>query len=297
MDKSVILHALKKQAYKDPAVNPIRIQDDLVVHQLPGGEHAIHADYGLRIFSALQNNESAPRKYIYPRHFQFYGFSHLINGRGWYWTPEKKMTLFNKGQAVLSTPEFVQDYAGYKTSYVQDAISFCGPVADHLFRAGIIKDGIVEIGNTRRLLPIIEQIKDPSLNSQIKANLMLQNLLVEIFFERLEAVPKENHPQISRLLTMIRSKPEKWWAGPEMAAFCNMSLSQFRRVFRNKTGYSPKQYIDMIKIQQSTELLCIAGLSVADVAVRLGYSDPFHFSRRFKQITGISPLNYRRQFG
>jgi len=296
MDKTTIIYAPKNRSYSDPTLNPVSLENDLIVHQVPAGEQPVHQAYGLRIFSPLCQRRSEPRDYICPRCFQFYGLSHLIGGSGWYWSAEGKILTVEKGQAVLSTPGFVQDYAGRGGDYVQDALCFCGPVADQLHRSGVIRDGVLDLGPTRRLLPIIEQAADPSFPAQIKANLMLQNLLVELYFERFAARPRQSHAAIDNLLGLIRSNPERWWTAPQMAELCNLSVSQFRRLFLKTTGYLPKSYIDRLKVQHSCELLCGSGLSVAGVAARLGYSDPFHFSRRFKAVTGLSPLEYRRRF-
>ncbi|MCE5271214.1 AraC family transcriptional regulator [bacterium] len=296
MDKTTIIYAPKKRNFPDPTLNPVGLENDLIVHRVPAGEQSIHRDSGLRIFSTLNHRRFVPREYICPRYFQFYGLSHLIEGAGWYWSTEQTLMPVEKGQAMLSTPGFVQDYAGTGTEYVQDALCFCGPVADHLYRSGVIRDGVIDIGPTRRLLPIIEQAADPSFPAQIKANLMLQCLLVELYFERLAARPRQSHASIDNLLGLLRSNPERWWTAPQMAELCNLSVSQFRRLFLKTTGYLPKSYIDRLKVQHACELLCGSGLCVAEVALRLGYSDPFHFSRRFKAVTGLAPLEYRRRF-
>ena len=297
MDNIIILHANNKRDFKDLTVNPVSTQGKYFVHQIPSGEQQIHRDYGLRIFSAISNQQSKPRSNIYPRYYEFYGISHLTKGRGWYWTPGNCPKTIEPGQVVVTTPGYIQDYAGYDSEYVQDYICFCGPVADHLFKAGVIRNSQQKIGNSRLLLPIINQVKDPSVSSQIKANTMLQNLLVELYFSRLSPTGCDNYPRINSLLEMLREEPEKNWKGSEMAEISDMSLSQFHRVFRGQTGYTPKKYLDMIRIQLAAELLCVAENSVTSIASRMGYSDMFHFSRRFKQLTGYSPLNYRRQFG
>jgi YesN/AraC family two-component response regulator len=58
----------------------------------------------------------------------------------------------------------------------------------------------------------------------------------------------------------------------------------------------PKLYIDRLKIQKAAELLMSNRLKVIDIAERLGYVDQYHFSRRFKKLTGLSPRRYRQTF-
>lgn len=51
-----------------------------------------------------------------------------------------------------------------------------------------------------------------------------------------------------------------------------------------------------MKLQLAAEMLISTGLTLAQVAARFGYVDPFHFSRRFKALNGMSPDAYRRHY-
>ena len=103
-------------------------------------------------------------------------------------------------------------------------------------------------------------------------------------------------PPVEELLEAIKSRPKHWWTVEEMAEFCNLSPDQFRRNFRQHTGMLPKSYVEEFKLRQAAELLVSTALPVSEVAGRLGYRDPYHFSRRFKNFSGISPERYRREF-
>ena len=57
---------------------------------------------------------------------------------------------------------------------------------------------------------------------------------------------------------------------------------------------SPKSYMERLKMQRAIEMLVGGREPVAEIGRKLSYSDPFHFSRRFKMVTGMSPADYRR---
>ena len=80
----------------------------------------------------------------------------------------------------------------------------------------------------------------------------------------------------------------------ELAELCNLSQDQFRRNFLHHTGMLPKSYLEELKLRQSAELLFSTRGTVAEIAARCGYVDPYHFSRRFKRLFGVSPERYRR---
>lgn len=199
------------------------------------------------------------------------------------------------GQCVIVSPNHIHHYGAMDGIYVEDTVCFAGPVADHLFKCGVIANGVFNLGKARRLIPIVEMAIDPAVDSQIDANLALQNLLVDIYRQNRNNVPEEKHSYLKKLMDEIKNTPDKWWTVSEMAEFCNLSEPQFRRVFRGYAGMSPKNYVDRLKIQQAAERVASSDESIAVIAERFGYLDPFHFSRRFKQIQGLSPSEYRAQ--
>ena len=270
---------------------------DVVCHisRLPKTRRrTIHEKYGLWICGAIRNGIAPPTD-IHPRRCEYYCVSHIIEGRGFYWTPEDGRVPIRSGQGVIETPGHIHSYGGDHDGYVEDWLTFAGPVADHLYKAGIIRCGVVDIGRARRLEPIIELALNPAEYAQVAANARLQRLLVELYEHDHRTRIAGASPGVAGFLREIAANPGMRWIVSEMAASCGMSEVNFRRVFRKLTGLSPKQYVDRVRISQAEEMLRNTALSVAEVAGRHGYEDPFHFSRRFKELTGLAPARYRSQ--
>jgi len=78
----------------------------------------------------------------------------------------------------------------------------------------------------------------------------------------------------------------------ELASLCGLSLSGFKQKFRKETGISPREYINIQKIEKSKELLA-KGMSVTDTAFALDFSSSNYFSVLFKQMEDVSPSQYR----
>jgi transcriptional regulator GlxA family with amidase domain len=78
-----------------------------------------------------------------------------------------------------------------------------------------------------------------------------------------------------------------------LAAKANFSPSQFFLLFKRCTGCAPIDYFIRMRIQRAGQLLCETNLSVKEVAAKLGYDDPFYFSRIFKSVNSLAPSNYR----
>jgi len=253
---------------------------------------------GLWICSFYSNVKSPVKDSPAPRKFKFYVLTHLIGGKGFYWTPEReKPEIISPGAGIIATPGQTNSYAGYKDYFHEDSIAFMGPSADALYNAGVLRDGLIQIGTARRLLPIIEKLKGATLASQLEANALLLNLIFELYHEnrKREQTPG-SESRIHLLIRELKHNISKWWTVSEMAAYCNISENQLRRIFRETTGMSPKSYIETVKMRRGVELLCGSKCKISEVAANLGYVDQYHFIRRFKKVIGIPPARYRREF-
>lgn len=75
----------------------------------------------------------------------------------------------------------------------------------------------------------------------------------------------------------------------ELAAIAQISPYHFLRLFKQKTGVTPHQYILQQRIKQAKHLLQHSELSIADIATRVGFCDQSHLTRCFKRIVGMTP--------
>lgn len=81
----------------------------------------------------------------------------------------------------------------------------------------------------------------------------------------------------------------------EVARTLNMSYTLFRKRFLQLTGKTPGQYRTGIIIQRACTRLLETRDPMFQISDELGFHDQFHFSRRFRQIVGLSPREFRRQ--
>lgn len=80
-----------------------------------------------------------------------------------------------------------------------------------------------------------------------------------------------------------------------LAAEAGLSRFHFQRLFKAATGVSPSRYHIDLRMEEARKLLRETRMSVLDVALEVGYTDPSHFARLFRRETGLSPSEYRRQ--
>ena len=291
-----VLHKVKNKMDKNSMPHDKKIVYQEHCHRLVTSPPELQRKYGFWIINASEDGRFfLPYEKCAERYFEFFSLSHLFDGGGKCWFANGNEEELVPGDWVLVAPGDIHRYGAWNgKAYVEDAIRFCGPVADRMRDVGILKSGIIHGSRMRKLLPIIALCQDPSVSAQINANISLQSLLVELYNMRESGAG--GSPLMSQLLEELKQKPEHWWTVRELAEYCQLSTDQFRRNFQRYTGIPPKQYIEDLKLRQAAQLLLTCDLSVAEIAARFGYQDPFHFSRRFKLRIGVSPVQYRKAY-
>jgi len=81
-----------------------------------------------------------------------------------------------------------------------------------------------------------------------------------------------------------------------LAAIAGVSVSQFNRRFRQLLRLSPMEYVLSLRVQEAQRLLATTRESVAEIAAATGFCDQSHLTKRFRKITGMTPLGYRRRY-
>ena len=66
------------------------------------------------------------------------------------------------------------------------------------------------------------------------------------------------------------------------------------KFFNKYYGVSPLQYVSNVRINEAKRLLENTSLSIKEIALKTGFYDLYHFSKRFKAKTGYSPTDYRK---
>ena len=72
-----------------------------------------------------------------------------------------------------------------------------------------------------------------------------------------------------------------------------VSAPYLSRLFHEYAGVSPSRYLTGYRMEQAKKLLRDSRLSIGEFAERVGYPDPFHFSKTFKNTVGVSPSQFR----
>jgi AraC family transcriptional regulator len=73
-----------------------------------------------------------------------------------------------------------------------------------------------------------------------------------------------------------------------------MSYYHFSRAFKQSMGLSPINYITHQRMERAKRLLAETELSIAEIALRAGFSSQSHFTTSFRRVAGVTPRSFRR---
>ena len=105
-----------------------------------------------------------------------------------------------------------------------------------------------------------------------------------------------NDDLINKTIKFLKNNIECRLGIDEITSATNCFGSHFFALFKKGTGYSPIQYFNQLKIQKGCQYLSFTDLSIKELSSKIGFDDPFYFSRLFRKTMGVSPIEYRNRY-
>ncbi len=81
----------------------------------------------------------------------------------------------------------------------------------------------------------------------------------------------------------------------DMAKYVSLNRSYLFTLFQRVLHISPQEFLTTFRLTRAKEQLTLTDSTVAAIAQSVGYRDPLVFSKAFKQMTGMTPVQYRKQ--
>lgn len=103
--------------------------------------------------------------------------------------------------------------------------------------------------------------------------------------------------QMQSVLDYVEKNLTRELSMDEAASSIAMSYNYFSKRFREYTGYSFPEYVNLRRIERSKSYLRDPSLKIADIAYKIGYHSASTFSRAFNKYEGCYPADYRRAQG
>ena len=129
------------------------------------------------------------------------------------------------------------------------------------------------------------------------ASHILRYVLGLLFFQTGRSLGGGSHAlahDLSKSIAFMRANLSRSLTLHELSSQAGLSPTRYSLLFREQTGSSPVDHHIRLRMQAACHYLDTTALSIKEVAAKLGYDDPYYFSRIFQKILGSSPLAYRR---
>lgn len=212
---------------------------------------------------------------------------------------ENEIAVAAPSAMIIFEPGKVQEYSAvrdFRLSYIHFSASRA-----EMDRFGLPVGEVFYPKNPELVRQFIEQIFREYFSKDVlfedEADSLLRNLFVLLHRER-NAEEKEEltNSKLYKLFLEARftmlSNCEKEWASTNMCQMVSLSRSQFYKYYDEFFGLSPMADINAARIEKAKVLLTNESYKVTEVAEMCGYKSIHHFSRTFKEHTGVSPLAY-----
>ncbi|MFY9135382.1 MAG: AraC family transcriptional regulator [Bacillota bacterium] len=149
----------------------------------------------------------------------------------------------------------------------------------------------------KRILNTIQsEINVRQQNSSLLIRLMLEQMAI---LAQREQLAYTSVPQAAGTLLKITEYIDQHLtvalSVEDLSGYFGYTRGHVWRLFSEKLGVSPVQYINRRRIQESKNLLLTTDHSISTIAQMVGFSHPSYFIRLFRRDTGVTPRDYRRR--
>lgn len=173
----------------------------------------------------------------------------------------------------------------------------------------ILKEALDQLPNSsvlsefEELTELIHKILGLDLHSFPEQKFLLHSYVYQFLFQLIAELRTGqcaggdlcSHRQVVRQVErFIREHPEEDLGLQALASMANLSPVYFHRLFRAHTGMTPAAYVLGCRIAAAKAQLKAGDMSISEIATRCGFNSQSYFNFKFKEITGETPLQYRK---
>lgn len=254
---------------------------------------------GIRLAGEIRNSRGT---HLNPdRRLGAYALVYTLAGKADYWDASYGARQLRAGDMLLLFPEIPHRYsASPGHTWHESFVIFDGPVFD-LWRQEGLLDPATPILHAEpvdywraRLQSCVEGTSQFGQTRGLFQLGLLQTLLADL---RAVSSPKglRQAPHIQEACRHLGSGTLQPVDLQAVARRHGMTERHLRDQFKTALGLTPSQYRLRSCIDHACRLVLEGRLSGKEIAATLGFHDEFHFSRRFKQIVGVSPRSFRNR--
>lgn len=124
---------------------------------------------------------------------------------------------------------------------------------------------------------------------------MLQEIVVAFVESMFHYLPNQkNNEAVKKAIYYIAHNFDSNITLESVAEYVHLNPAYFSSVFKQSSGSTFKEYLNIVRIEESKRLLSNTNYPIIDIAIASGFEDQSYFSKVFKRYTGLSPRQFRK---
>lgn len=147
-------------------------------------------------------------------------------------------------------------------------------------------------GEVKWLLEKLVQEYKSEYPSEHLIDYLLKAAIVKI--AKLYYAHHSEHDAVSTVIQYMQDHMDEKITVEDLSKLIYVSKSYLSRVFKNKTGMSLMEFLRLIRIDAAKQLLLTTNKTVEEISYIIGFRSPKYFCRAFKEITTMSPREYKK---
>jgi AraC-like DNA-binding protein len=235
-----------------------------------------------------------------------YQLLYIPEGEGTFRSASLRETTLREGDMFLLFPgEWHTYHPSKRTGWKSYWIGFKGPNIDNRVRNRFLspQKPIYHIGFSDNIVSLYKQayataLEEAAYSQQLMAGIVNHLIGMMYSLERNIQLMTRNQAHVdmvNKARLRIRESLESPLTIQQVAEDLGVSYSNFRKLFKEYTGFSPAVYQQDLRLQRAKELLTTTDMSIKEIAYQLNFESPDYFSAKFKIKTGRRPSELRNQ--
>lgn len=231
----------------------------------------------------------------------YYLIHYVTKGKGVYATPDHSYELIAYDGFLIKPNETIVHTADSEDPWDLCWVAFFGRKAEELVQAAGLSDAHMTFHYEED--DFLETcIKNIYNESRTTRNIATITGYFYLFLGKLIEINATKFKKQSNVITFshfddaivyIKRNIRNQVSIEHLANYLRMDPSQVYRIFKKNTGKSPYQYIAQLRIEKACDLLIKTDLSIREISEWMDFEYQSHFTKQFKNITGINPSEYR----
>jgi AraC-like DNA-binding protein len=165
------------------------------------------------------------------------------------------------------------------------------------FRPGIFEfpaDAEIVIKFRRICEALKKNNKKLDMNVYLTLHSLITGLLSELDLSKW--IHSSTDGRILKAISYIESHLSGPLPNEQLAKLACITPNSFARLFKEEIGITVQQFIRQKRVDMACSLFLHTNLSIDEVALRTGFSNRYHFTRIFREVTDITPGRYKKNF-